>query len=191
MPPLSVAWVYVVLAALLGASAVTDLRSGQIYNVVTYPAIALGLIGHTFFGGIMGRGECMGLSGALAGFAMGFFPLLLAWLAGGGSAGDAKLMGAVGALTGWRFALSALFYGLLVCLLMAVVVMVHKRVFRRTLRRVWRFLVLALAPKGVVRPTTADSPKVPMGVAFALGAAAALVEVLLHRPGWLLRIGGP
>jgi prepilin peptidase CpaA len=188
MPPLSVAWAYVVLAALLGASAVTALRSGQIYNVVTYPAAALGLIGHTFFGGIEGRGECMGLWGALGGLAMGFFPMLLPWLAGGGSAGDAKLMGAVGALTGWRFALSALFYGLLVCLLMAVVVMVRKRVFRRTLLRVWRFLVLALAPKGVVRPTTADSPKVPMGVAFSLGAVAALVEVLLHRPGWLLRL---
>jgi Flp pilus assembly protein protease CpaA len=98
--------------------------------------------------------------------------------------GDAKLMAAVGALGGWQFALAALFNGLLAALVLAVVVMIQRRVVWRTLGRVWRFVILAFARHGSPVPT-ADSPKVPLGLAFSIGAGAALVVVLLGRfPGW-------
>jgi len=185
MPPLTVAWAYCVLAAAVAAAVVADLRTGRIPNVVTLPAVGLGLIGHTLFGGLAGEPGQLGLAGAAAGLAAGFLPMLAAALAGGVGMGDAKLMAAVGALGGWRFALATMLYGLIAALVLAVVAMVQHRVVKRTLGRVWRFLVLTLAPRSGPVPTTADSPKVPMGVAFGLGAAAAMIEVLARGRGWL------
>jgi prepilin peptidase CpaA len=186
MPPLSVGWAYVVLAGLAVSAAVTDLRSGKIYNAATYPALALGLIGHTLFGGLRGNEASPGLEGALAGLAVGFLPMLAAWSAGGVHMGDVKLMAAVGAMGGWRFALATLFYGLLAALVLAVFMMIRRRIVLRTLGRVWRFVILAFVSRGSPVPT-ADSPKVPLGLAFSIGAAAALIEVLAsRRVGWLL-----
>ena len=186
MPPLAVAWAYVLLAAMVVAAVVADLRSGKIPNAITLPAVALGLVGHTLFGGLGGGGQ-MGLSDAAAGLAVGFLPMLAAALAGGVGMGDAKLMAAVGALGGWRFALATMFYGLVAALVLAVFVMIRRRLVQRTLGRVWRFLVLALAPRSGPVPTTADSPKVPLGLAFGLGAAAAMVEALATGGrGWFV-----
>jgi prepilin peptidase CpaA len=187
MASLDVVFTYVALAVLLVCAAVTDLRCGKIYNVVTYPAVALGLIGHTLLGGVTGGpGPCeLGLAGAAAGLAAGFLPMLAAWLAGGVGMGDAKLMAAVGALGGWKFALDTLFFGLMAALALAIVVMIRRRVVRRTLGRVWRFLVLALAPRSAPLPTTEDSPKVPLGLAFSIGAAAALAKALTGASGWI------
>lgn len=184
MPPPGLAWAYGVLAVVLVASAVTDVRSGKVYNIVTYPAAAAGLIGHTLAGGLAGDGgrTTLGLLGALAGLAVGFVPMLLAWWAGGIGGGDAKLMGAVGALTGWRFALAAMFFGFVTAGIMAVVVMVVRRRTRATFGRIWRFLYLTLTPAGPADPAAPDSPKIPFGAALCVGSAAALVEVLLRGP---------
>ena len=74
MPSGPMLWAHAVLAVTLVIAAVTDVRSGKIYNVVTYPAIAVGLIGHTVLGGLMGdAGSPLGLSGSAAGFAVGYW----------------------------------------------------------------------------------------------------------------------
>lgn len=188
MPPAAVAWAYGVLVAVLVAAAVADVRTGKIHNFITYPAIAIGLIGHTLVGGLAGEPGRIGLVGALAGFAVGFGPLLAAFLAGGIGGGDVKLMGAVGALAGCRFALSAMFFGFLAAGVMALIVMIGKRVLKRTLLRVGRFFLLALTPGGAADPAAPDSPKVPFGLALCIGSFAALIEALLGKPGavkWL------
>ena len=184
MPPLSLLWAYGVLAVVAIAAAVTDVRTGKIPNAITYPAIAVGLIGHTLVGRLLGDGgSAPGLAGALAGFAVGFVPLLAAFLAGGIGGGDVKLMGAIGALGGWRLALSAMLYGFAAAAVMAVIVMIRNRVFRRTMLRVGRFFLLALNPRGVADPATPDSPKVAFGVALCVGAGGAMVEALLVAGG--------
>lgn len=178
-------WSYCVLAAMLAAAAYTDARYGKIPNVVTYPCVLVGLIGHAITGGLSG-GEppdlCLGLSGSALGLAIGFLPLLLAWLAGGIGGGDAKLMGAVGALTGWRFTLAAMFYGFATAAVMAVVVMVSKRITRRTLGRMWRALVLTLTAGQPSDPASRESPKIPFGLALCIGAALALAEAVWRGP---------
>jgi len=190
MPPLTMLWAYCVLAVVLVAAAVTDVRSGKILNVVTYPAIAAGLIGHTLVGGLAGDDGALGLVGSAGGFAVGFLPLMIAWLAGGIGAGDAKLMGAVGALTGVEFVLSAMFYGLLVAGLMAVFVMVRRRITVATLGRIWRFLYLSLTPTGkAAAPSTPASPRIALGLALCIGSAVALVQVLVHGAGLLELMG--
>jgi len=178
MPPVTVLWAYCILAVVLVVAAIADLRTGKILNVVTYPAIAAGMVGHTLVGGIFGGEESMGLVGSAGGFAVGFLPLLVAWLAGGVGGGDAKLMGAVGALTGWSFTLSAMVYGLLAVAVMAIFVMIRRRIVIATLGRIWRFLYLSFTPGKGAGPSGPESPTVPFGLALCIGSAAAMAELL-------------
>jgi prepilin peptidase CpaA len=183
MPPWTMAWAYGVLGVVLVAAAVTDVRTGKVLNVVTYPAVIVGLVGHTVVGGVVGMlPDTLGLDGALAGLAVGFGPMLLVWRAGGIGGGDAKLMAAVGALAGWRYALAALFCGLVVAAAMAIGIMVSRRITRRTLRRIWQSLVLLFMANQKADPATAESPTVPFGLALCIGAALTLVDQLFG--GW-------
>ena len=183
MPPAELAWAYVLLGLTLIVASVTDVRSHKIYNWTTYPAIVAGLIGHTLLGGLTGQGSvALGLAGSLAGLAVGFLPLLIVYLSGGLNAGDVKLMGAVGALTGWRFTLEAMFLGFLAAALIAIVLLLRRRMLVATLRRVGQFLLMAAARTRPPDPASAESPKVAFGLALSLGAAAALVEALVRGP---------
>ena len=176
-------WALGVVAVVLLAGAYTDVRCGKILNAVTYPAVAIGLIGHTLAGGVNGASYSpLGLVGSLAGLAVGFLPLLLVWRAGGIGGGDAKLMGAVGALTGCSFTLAAMFYGFGVAAIMAIAVMLKRRIFRRTLGRIWRFLCLAVAKAKPADPAGPDSPKIPFGLALCIGTALHLVDYLFGGP---------
>jgi prepilin peptidase CpaA len=182
-------WPLWLLAPVLVLAAAGDLARGRIANWLTLPAMAAGLIGHTLAGGLFGGAYGLGLWGALAGLAAGGLPLLVAFLAGAVGAGDVKLMGAIGALVGWRLALATMVYGFLAAGVLAAIVMIRRRVVKRTLRRVGRFLLTALMPGGATDPATADSPTVPLGLALCVGAVAAAAEsVLLQRDAaeWLL-----
>ena len=171
-------WAFVALGTVLIAAAVSDVRTGKVYNWITYPAVAVALVGHTLIGGLAGREGALGLAGSAAGFAVGFLPLLAAWLAGGIGGGDAKLMGAVGALAGWRFAVAAMFYGFAVAAVLALAVLIRRRRLRRTLGSIGRFLLLLLTPSKPASPAAADSPKIPFGLALCVGAGLAIVEVV-------------
>lgn len=173
-------WPLAAVVAVLVAAAYTDVRSGKIHNVVTYAGVAVGLIGHTLAGG-MSASELsrLGLLGSLAGLAVGFLPMLLIWRAGGIGAGDAKLTAAIGALTGWNFALAVMLYGFVVAALMAFCVMIKRGILRDTLGRIWRFLVLALSKAKPADPATASSPRIPFGLALCVGGLAHLVDVVV------------
>ena len=182
MPPLQAEmWAYGVLVVVLVAAAIEDVRTNKIHNWITYPAVLAGLIGHCF-GGVDFHGQRLGFGGALIGLAVGFIPMFIAWRAGGVGGGDAKLMGAVGALAGWEFALASLFYGFAIAGVMAIFVMLRRRILRRTLGRVWRFLVLIMMRAKPGDPSEADSPKIAMGLPLSIGAALELIDVLLGGP---------
>jgi len=160
-----------ILAALLMASAVTDLRERRIYNALTYPAIlagwALALLG--------GPGA---FGSALAGAALGaacFTPLVLV---GGMGLGDLKLMAAVGALGGFVLAAAALIDAALAGGVIAAGLLLVRRggpgpVLRRVAAvpgAVW----LALRTRGRRRMTARRGEvTVPYGVAIALGTLVA------------------
>src|SRR3954454_1273928 len=84
----------VVLLLVAVTCAVTDLWKGKIYNAVTYPAMALGVVLAVIQHG------APGIFFALGGFAVGFFPAFLLFALGGMGGGDVKLLGAIGAIAG-------------------------------------------------------------------------------------------
>ena len=73
---------------------ITDLRSRRIPNALTFPFITLGLVYHLVTGG-----PTMLLQSA-EGMMLGLGLFMIPYLMGGMGAGDAKLMGALGALVG-------------------------------------------------------------------------------------------
>ncbi len=174
-------WPYGVMVITLLVAVVTDLRTGKIYNWLTYPVVAVGLIGHTLVGGLGGSDYSIGLAGSLAGLAVGFAPMLLAWMAGGIGGGDAKLMAAVGALAGWTFALSAMFFGFAVAALMALAVMIRHKLVKQTMGRIWRFISLVIVRGRPADPAAPESRKIAFGIALCVGSAIALVELILSN----------
>ncbi len=190
MPHWTYAWALVVLAATVVVSAITDARSGRIYNAVTVPGTLAGLIGHGLIAWLAPSGEALGLGGSLAGLAAGFGPLLMVWKLGGVNGGDAKLMAAVGALGGWRLALATMFYGFAIGAMMALVVMVRRGLVRRTLGRVWRSAAMLAGTGRTVDPSDRSSPKVALGVALCIGAALGVLELALSGTGpWQKYVG--
>jgi prepilin peptidase CpaA len=161
------------LIAVLLASAATDLRTGKIYNRVTYPALALAavmsLAGH-------GPPLSSAVAGMLAGGGLLYVVFALGWMGGG----DVKLMAFAGAMTGYPLVLHALFYAIFLGGVLAALVLI------------WRGeLVAALSDMaGLVGP----GPRAggtrgrlqPRGGALPFGAAIAggtLLAVALARFG--------
>ena len=93
---MDLAKVFYVVALFLSTvgAAVWDWQYKRIPNYLTIPTLLLGLFYHICFG--------EGLRFSLSGFAVGFGALLPVMLAGGGGAGDVKLVGSLGAWLGWR-----------------------------------------------------------------------------------------
>ena len=93
-------WGVVIGASLLAA--VWDLRERRIPNALTFPLLIVGLIWAAWFGGLAGLAEAAGACALLA------LPYVLLFIFVGGGAGDAKLMGAIGAWLGLRQGLTVL-----------------------------------------------------------------------------------
>ncbi len=155
---------------LLGLCAYWDLRYRKIPNWATLPAIILGL---GLNGLVLGWG---GMKTSGLGFLVGFGALLilfvLSWMGGG----DVKLMAAVGALKGYPFVVSALFYSLIVGVVIGVAMLIWNRKTQRTFKNL--FFVVAsrlspLFPKRDIIPE--ETQKIPFGLAIVLGTVWALI----------------
>lgn len=166
------------LLAVLAVAAITDIKTGKIYNWLTYPAVLLGLGMAAWAEGWEGAGA------AALGLLVGFLPMFIAFVIGGYGGGDAKLMAAVGALGLPDLALRTLVYGLLVGAAMACMVMVWRGEALATLRRVGAALGVILLGRKPADPTTANSPRVRLGVAIWLGGCWALWEEKAGTSAW-------
>jgi len=140
------------LFGVVSAAAGFDLVQERIPNRLTYPAAAAGvlywgLVGG-WAGGLTGPGGAVELGGgALLALCAGLLPMLVVFALGGLGGGDVKLAAAIGAIAGEPgLALTILFYGVLVAMLLVVVLMVRR---------------------GLVRhPMPEDSPRIPLAVAM-------------------------
>jgi prepilin peptidase CpaA len=84
--------VLVLVAALIAA--VTDVWKFKVYNVLTFPLLASGLLYHLVHGG------AAGLAGSFLGALIGFALMIFLYAMGGMGAGDVKFVTALGAWLG-------------------------------------------------------------------------------------------
>lgn len=177
---------YALLAVVLLIAAITDCRSGKVYNWLTFPAILFGL-GFWAAHGLL-SGQAPGFAQAFTAFLVAAIPFGLIVILGGLGWGDVKLMAAVGAISAsWQCVLSTAFYALLLAMLLAIGTMIYKGVARRTLQRLLSALLLYAGRQKVV-VNTQDSPRIPFGLAVSVAGLIAGAEVLLHwqhRWSWI------
>ena len=149
------------LVVLFAVVIYTDFRWLRIPNVVTYPAMLIGLVLgalEAFPGALLGAGLVDHGAGLLLAFAFAY-PF---YAAGGLKAGDAKLLMAMGALRGTNFLLVAAVYGALLGGLIAVGLIATRRLLR---------------PAGGAEANTMSrimKSTMPYGVALGLGGLLAL-----------------
>ena len=153
----------VLILAVVAIAVVTDIRRRRIYNVLTFPAMTLGIVLNTFLNG--GTGLLFAVSGLLLGAAIFFIPVA----AGGRGAGDLKLLAAVGALGGPEFVFWCALFTSMIGGVFAIAVLLAKRRFIR----VAGGMVLDLYTQQ--SPRMDSNIRMPYAIPIALGAVAALV----------------
>jgi prepilin peptidase CpaA len=170
-------------------AAASDLKHRRIFNWLTLPAIALGLVASLVSGGLSGLGQGA-LGAAIALLAYGWL-----WKAGALGAGDVKLLMAFGALagaitatgrSGIEYASDVAIFTLFVGGALAAILLVAKGRMGAFLSKLRLFALTATA-KGVATefPKADPALKMPFGIAIAIAACAVWFADPLGR--WGLR----
>lgn len=154
----------IVLVVILICS-VTDIRSRKIYNSITVPAMALGLL-------LMGLTHgWQGLLSSSEGLLLGIGLLFIPFAIGGIGAGDVKLLGAVGALKGMTFVFTSFLYGAAIGGGIALFMIWRQKRMTKSAKNMFYALSLVSGNKGALQvlDKTDLAPSVPYGVAIAAG----------------------
>jgi len=160
-------FIMILLLSILSVSAIIDFRSQKIPNLITFPTILIALSYHFFAHGTEG------LIFSSLGLATGIGLLIIPYISGGMGAGDAKLMGAVGAVLGSKsvfvaFLLIALVGGIYA----VIIILLNKKQFKGFFKKQLITLQLfILTRKFIPDPVEENNkkPKLCYGVAIALG----------------------
>jgi len=167
------------LGIVLAVALVTDLRFQKIPNLLTFPAMVTALCYHMATGGL--EGFLFSGGGLVLGTAVFIIPFLL----GGMGAGDAKLMGAVGAAIGPK---GVLISAVLTCLFggiyALIILIIRREISADILRRWWTTLKLTIyTRKVVIVPANKKEkqPRLSYGIAIVTGT---LFYVLLELSGY-------
>jgi prepilin peptidase CpaA len=155
------------LASGMTISALWDVKTGKIPNIFTFPMMLFGFAYHGVTSGLMGLGF------SAAGLGVGIFVFFIPYLMGGMGAGDAKLMGAAGAMLGPKgviiaAVISIVFGGIYAMALLAI----HHDFTRSLLRRMGITLkTFLLTTQIILIPSGKDDkqPTLYYGVPIALG----------------------
>ena len=154
------------LAAILLIAVTSDIRFRKIPNWLTYSSMIVGIAYHTWMRGI--DGFLFSVGGVVLGVAF----LFVIYILGGGGAGDAKLMGAIGGFLGptgvcRAFFLTAIIGGIYVLIYLAL-----KGYLWQAVKRYGTLLKTFLLTKEFIYippPKTEKKPRLAYGLAIALG----------------------
>ncbi len=169
------------LATVLLVSSVFDLRFQRIPNWITFTAMVVGLTLNGYASGLAG------LTDSAGGILLGTGIFIIPYAMGGMGAGDAKLMGAVGAFLGVAGVLVAALLTMAVGGLYAIFLMIrHWRYGKQILRGFKDSLVSLVlmgrkAPSGTTGTDDANKPRLCYGVAIAAGT---LLYMVLESAGY-------
>ena len=123
------------LLMLITASGFCDLKERKIPNKVTFTGILIGILFNSVTGGWNGLMQV--ILGLFAGLAIFFLPFMM----GGMGAGDVKLMGAIGALMGWKFTLMTALYSAIVGGIMVLTHLLYTGKLRETFKKMLYALI--------------------------------------------------
>jgi prepilin peptidase CpaA len=112
--------VQIFMGCLLVAAMVFDVRYRKIPNILTFPAMLAGMAYYTLTGG--GAGLLFSLGGLVTGLAV----LFIFFLMGAMGAGDVKLMGAIGALSGFDVVINAALFSMVAGGVYALIVILFR-----------------------------------------------------------------
>jgi prepilin peptidase CpaA len=164
---------FIILCVLLLAATFTDLKSQRIPNYLTIPGMIIALTLYSIINGFDG------FLFSLKGMAVGIGIFLIPYMLGCMGAGDAKLMGAVGAFMGAKgvfgtFLLTAVIGGVYALL----IVFIFRAQFKGFFRDLWQRSLIFLATHENL-PGTDDGhprrPKLCYGLAIAFGTVSYMV----------------
>ena len=171
------------LTAVLIVAAVNDLRFQKIPNLLTYPTMAIAFAYHGVTNGLDG------LVFTAEGLGLGIAVFILPYLFGGVGAGDAKLMGVVGAIIGPRGVFVAFLCTAIVGGIYALILLGIRRQYARGFlaRHATTLKTFVFTGQFIPIPATEDKekPKLCYGVAIALGT---LFSILLESSGYVFPV---
>lgn len=178
LPPPATA---VLLAILVTAAAIWDIRTRRIPNWLTVTGIALGLVLSWFL-------DVPGIWASLKGLGLAFAIYFFLYLLRGMGAGDVKLMAAVGATVGMANWLGVLFFTAVIGGVVGVLLALTKGRFGATAFNLLRIV----GSLGRGRAPYKDNPdldigsdaalRLPHGVIIALGALGFLAAAYIWAP---------
>ena len=155
------------LGSVLIVAAVNDVRFQKIPNLLTFPTMAVAIVCHVVTNGLDG------LLFSVGGLALGIAIFILPFLMGGMGAGDAKLMGAVGAILGLRGVFIAFLFTAIVGGVYALIILLINRQYSKGFitRHATTVKTFVLTRCFIPIPGAEDEkkPRLCYGVAIALG----------------------
>jgi len=160
----------IILICLLVISAIIDIKWKKIPNVLTFPAMIIGLVAHGFKNGA--SGFLYSIEGLLLGLAL----LIVFYFMGMMGAGDVKLMGAVGSILGPAGVFNAFLFTAIVGGIYAVIVLAYHGQLVGFMKRIAMSLKLSLLTRGpTLLPNEGKaSPILCYGIAIAIGTSLSL-----------------
>jgi len=180
--PTGILLLNIVLVWLLFTCAYSDARYSKIWNKVTFPVMALGLILNYSFGGLHG------LFWAGIGWAVGMGIQWIPFMLGMAKAGDVKLLAAVGALKGWAFCCFGFLYGAIAFALLILPWLAMRGELGAVGNNIKNYFHLAIVTVSAPDAPTPVVEKrfVPWGVGLSIGFFIALIfELIWKRPTWI------
>jgi prepilin peptidase CpaA len=166
MEKYGLSYINIFLLSVLITAVIYDLRFQKIPNWLTFSTFILALAYHTISYGIFG------LIFSVEGCIIGILLLIVPYLMGGMGAGDAKLMGAVGALLGPKGIVIAFILTAVVGGFYAVAVLAYNGNLKATCRRyLFSIKAFIMTRKIICMPPSEQerNPRLKYGVAIALG----------------------
>lgn len=174
-------WGVVIGASLV--SAFGDVRYRRIPNALTFPLLMVGLIWAAWMGGFSG------LAGAVGACLLLALPYVFLFVFAGGGAGDAKLMGAIGAWLGLTQAVVVLLCVALAGGILGIAKAIAQKRLKFVLTSVfisfYTFVVCVAGGRRIRPAERTGELEMPYGVAICAGVCAAAAIIGLWGAEWL------